>query len=171
MHKVKKYSLIVLLPIVISILHQGLFSSFKIFGIGFDLGFVFLICYSLLREDVECIVMALILGIIRDCFFPSVFGLNTIVYVLTAYILCKLERKIYKDAILIPMISTFIFTIFKSVLYYLYLYFASVEFNFAEHILNVMPLEAILNSILSIFIFRIVSKINSFKFMQEEWKF
>lgn len=171
MQKYKKYGLIIFLSIIVSILQESVFSNIKILGVGFDLGLVFLVCYSLLGKDIECIVMGIILGLIRDSFFPNVFGLNTIVYILTAYILCKIERKIYKDAILIPMISAFLFTLFKSALYYIYLYCASIEFNFAAHVLNVIPLEAIFNSILSIFIFRIASKINSLKFMQEEWKF
>lgn len=171
MHMYKRYGFIFLLSIALNILQISIFSSFKIYGVSMDIVLVFLICYSLLREDVECVILGLMLGLVRDCFFPGIFGLNTIVYIATAYILCSIERKIYKDAILIPMLSTFLFTSFKGILYYGYLYTASIKYDFVAHILYVVPIEALLNSIISIIIFRLVSKINTFKFMQEEWKF
>lgn len=167
----KRYVLMFFLSIIVIILQQAVFSSIKIFGVGFDAVLVFIVCYALLREDVECIVLALMLGLFRDSFFPSIFGLNTIIYIVTAYILCRIEKKIYKDAVLIPMLSAFIFTILKGVFYYAYLYIASIKFDFISHFMYFVPIEAVLNSVLSIFIFRVVSKINRIEFMQEEWKF
>lgn len=171
MQMYKRYGFMFFLAILLNILQQGMFSSLKIFNISIDVMLVFIICYSLLREDVECVILGLMCGLIRDSFFPSVFGLNTIVYIVTAYALCNIEKKIYKDAILIPMISTFIFTVLKGVIYYVYLYTASIKFDFVSHFLYVVPIEAVLNSIISIIIFRIVSKINVLKFMQQEWNF
>lgn len=171
MHNYKKYGLIIFLVIIISLCQQGIFSNIRVFGVAFDLSLVFIVCYSLIREDVECIVVAILLGIVRDSFFPSIFGVNTIVYIVTAYVLCRIEKKIYKDAILIPMFSIFVFTLAKGLMYFGFLYIASIKYNFINYLVNVVLIEAAINSILGIFIFRFVSKINSIKFMQEEWKF
>ncbi|KMT21539.1 rod shape-determining protein MreD [Clostridium cylindrosporum] len=167
----KKIGLIVFLSILVNILQQTIFSNIKIFAINMDIVLTFIICYSLIREDVECVMVALLCGLIRDSFFPGIFGLNTIVYLVTAYILCQIERKIYKDALLIPMLSAFVFTVLKGILYYAYLYTASIQFEFVSHFMYVVPIEAILNSIISIIVFRFVTKIDTIKFMQQEWKF
>lgn len=167
----KRYGFMFLLSLVLNILQVSVFSGIAIYGVSMDIVLIFIICYSLLREDVECVIFALMLGLIRDSFFPGIFGINTIVYIITAYVLCHIEKKIYKDAILIPMISTFVFTIAKGILYYAYLYTASIKYEFVSHFLYVVPIEALINSIISIIIFRLVSKINNFKFMQQEWKF
>ncbi|MEF9952332.1 MAG: rod shape-determining protein MreD [Cellulosilyticaceae bacterium] len=171
MQTYKRYTLIFFLALLMNMLQLGIFSSFKLFGVSFDIVFIFIICYSLLREDVECVVLALICGLIRDSFYPDVFGLNTIIYISSAYILCHIEKKIYKDAILIPMISTFIATIYKGVLYYGLLFAVSIRYDFLSHFLYVVPIEAILNSIVSIVVFKMVSRINRFKCMHQEWKF
>ncbi|MEG0641096.1 MAG: rod shape-determining protein MreD [Clostridium sp.] len=171
MQTYKRYGLILFLSIVLNVLQQGIFSGIQIFGVSMDIVFVVIVCYSLIREDIECVILALICGLIRDSFFQDIFGLNTIVYVLTAYILCHIEKSIYKDAILIPMISTFVFTAFKEILYYGYLYAASIRFDIVEQLMYLIPIEALQNSILSIIIFRFVSKINTLKCMHQEWKF
>lgn len=171
MQMYKRYILIFFLAILLNILQIGMISSISIFGVSFDLVFVFIVCYSLLREDVECVVLALICGLVRDSFYPEVFGLNTIIYISAAYILCHIEKKIYKDAVLIPMISTFIATIYKGIFYYSLLYAVSIRYNFVGHFLYVVPIEAILNSIASIIVFKLVSRINRLKCMHQEWKF
>lgn len=171
MHNFKKYTLIVFLSIIVSVLQQSIFANVTFFGISADMVLVFVICYSLAREDVESIIFALTCGLIKDALFPNIFGLNTIVYIVTAYILCRIEKKIYKDAILIPMLLTFMITVVKGLLYYAYLYTASIKFDFINHFMYVVPIEAILNSIVSIVVFRIVNKINKLKFMEQEWKF
>jgi rod shape-determining protein MreD len=167
----KKYGFIFLLCILLTAFQQAIISQIVIFNSSFDMVFVFIICFSLTRDDVECVITALILGIIKDCYFPQIFGINTVIYVSSAYILSQLQKRIYKDAVIIPVMLSFIFTLFKNVLYFGYLYIASIKLDFVQDVANVMLIEALYNSIISLFIYRFVKRLNTMNIMKQEWKF
>jgi rod shape-determining protein MreD len=163
--------MIFIMSIIIVVLQHTIAPQITIFNISFDIVFVFIICFSLVRDEVESVVFALLCGIIRDSFFPSVFGINTVLYLVVAYSLSQFQKRIYKDAIIIPMLSTFLFTFFKGLLYYGYFYVASIKFNLKDHLLNVIILESIYNSLLSLILYRLIKRINKLKIMQRNWKF
>ena len=171
MGRLKRYSFIFIFSILIIVLQQALFSRVDIFNATFDLVFVFIICFSLVRGEMESVAVALFCGIIRDSFFPEVFGINTVIYLVSAYVLGQVQKKIYKDAVIIPMLSAFSLTIFKALLYFGYLYIASIKFDFRYHVVNVLLLESIYNSLISLIIYRVVKKINIMKIMQQDWRF
>lgn len=167
----RRYSFISIFSVFIILIQQAVVSKFNILGVGFDVVFVFVICFSLVRDEVECVVLALLCGIIRDSFFPSIFGINTVVYLVTAFTLSQMEKRIYKDAIIIPAISAFSLTIVKGLLYFAYFYIAAIKFNFIYYLVNVILLESIYNSIVSLIVYRVVKKISVMRIMQRDWKF
>jgi rod shape-determining protein MreD len=168
---VRRYFIILAMTIIIVVLQHTVAPQITILNISFDLVFVFVICFSLVRDEVESVVFALFCGILRDSFFPSVFGINTVLYLIVAYSLSQFQKRVYKDAVIIPMLSAFIFTFFKGLLYYGYFYVISIKFNLKNHLLNVIILESIYNSILSLGIYRLVKWMNRLKIMQHNWKF
>lgn len=167
----RKYIFIFLISIFIIVLQQAVFSRINISGVSFDIVFVFVICFSILLDELDCVILALICGIIRDCFFPVLFGINSIVYLIAAYVMSQIQKRIYKDALIIPMFFTFIMTIFKNIIYFSYFYIASIKFDFKGQVLDVLLLESLYNSILSIFVYRFAKNICAMKIMQREWKF
>lgn len=167
----RKYGFIFLISVVIIVLQQALFSRIEIVNCSFDIVYVFIICFALVNGGIDSIVFALFCGLIRDSFFPYVFGINTILYILSAYLITQIHRRIFRDALIIPITVTFVFTLFKGLLYYAYLYISSIKFDFIEKATNVILLEALYNAIISIIIYKIVKKVSRFKIMQREWKF
>lgn len=163
--------MILLISIMIVVLQHTIAPQITVLNISFDLVFVFIICFSLVRDELECVVFALICGILRDSFFPTVFGINTVVYLATAYGLSQFEKRVYKDAIIIPMMSAFLLTFVKALLYFGYFYVVSIKFNIKNHLLDVVILEAIYNSLLSLIVYRFIKKVNMLRIMQQNWKF
>lgn len=155
----KKYVYTVLITIAAIIIQQSIISRFKIFGVGFDIVYVMVICTSLFKKEVESFIFALICGIIRDCYFPFLFGLNSIIYIITAYLLSQIQKRIFRDSLIIPVFFTFTFTIIKTLFYYAYFYIASIKFDFKSHIYYVLILEPLLNSLVSIVIYKFIKKI------------
>lgn len=168
---VKKYGFIFFMSIIICILQQAIFSRVEILNVGFDLVFVFLICFALLNNEIESIVLAILCGLIRDSFFPYLFGINTVLFVLSAYCITLINKKIYKDSILIPISLTFAFSIVKGLIYFGYFYVSSIKFDFMGNVLNVILFESLYNSIVSIFIYIFIKKTINPKIMQQDWKF
>jgi rod shape-determining protein MreD len=168
---IKKYGFIFLLSVILCILQQAIFSRIIILNYSFDVVFVFLICFALLMDDIDSVIFALICGLLRDSFFPYIFGLNTILFILSAYIITHINKRIYKNTILIPIMISFGFTLFKGLLYYSYLYISSIKFDFLSTVTKTVLYESILNAIVSIIIFGVVRKIVNIRIMQQEWKF
>lgn len=168
---VKKYGFIIFISIILCIVQQAIFSRIEIINIGFDSVFVFLICFALLNNEIESIVLAILCGLIRDSFFPYLFGVNTILYVICVYCITLINKKIYKDSILIPISLTFAFSIVKGLIYFGYFYVSSIKFVFMGTVLNVILFESLYNSIVSIFIYKLVKKIINLRIIQQDWKF
>lgn len=167
----KKYSFIFFLAITICILQQAIFSRIEIFNYSFDGVLVFLICFALLGNELDTFIIALLCGLIRDCFFPYIFGLNTILYLSSIIIIIQINIRIYRSVIIIPILMTLLLTVYKGLLYFSYFFISSIKYDFINRVLNILIFEAILNAIVSIFVYKITKKIVTMKIMQREWKF
>lgn len=167
----KKIGVLLITSLTVVILQQAIFSNITIFGVAFDAVFVYIICLSILREDYECVGTALLTGIIRDSFFPSAFGINTVIYLLTAYFISFLEQRMYRNSVFMNAFFTFLATMFKGFLYFGYLYIISIKHDFVGYTMRMIIIESILNAIISIPMFRIVYKICNTDVMKREWKF
>lgn len=167
----KKYSFIFFLSVMICIFQQAILSRIVILNYTFDGVFVFLICFALLSNEIDSLIIALFCGLIRDSFFPYIFGLNSILYLSTVFIIIQINKRVYKSIILLPFFITILFTIYKGLIYFSYFFISSIKFDFMSKTLNTILFESIYNSILSIVIYRLVKKIVSLKIIQREWKF
>lgn len=168
---VKKFPLLFLISILFVIVQQAFFWRFSIAGIVPDIVFVYIVCFSLIRNEVESIIIALFTGIIRDSFFPGVFGINTIVYIITAYLVGLIQKRIYKDSVIIPIFVNFGATYLKGLINFAFFYLLSYKFDFSRFALDKNLIESIYNSLLSIIIYRIILKYNDNKLLKQDWKF
>lgn len=167
----KKIGVLLITSLTVVILQQAVFSNITIFGTAFDAVFVYIICLSMLRENYECVGTALFTGIIRDSFFPSAFGINTVVYLLVSYSISFLEQRMYRNSAFVNAFFTFVATMFKGFLHFGYLYVISMKHDFAPYTMQMILTESVLNAIISIPMFRIVYKICNTEVMKREWKF
>lgn len=167
----KKFLLLLLISLGLIILQQSLFSGISIFGATLDIVLVYIVCFSIVRDEVESIGVALITGILRDSFFPGVFGINTLLYILIAYVIGFLQNRIYKESIMVPIIFTFISSIVKGVFYFIILFIVSSMFDFSNRNIVNMLLECFYNSIGSLFFIRLVKRLDSINILKQEWKF
>lgn len=167
----KKVPILIALSLIVVVLQQAVFSNIKILGIAFDIVFVYIVCYSLTRNDIESIIIALFTGVIRDAFFPQVFGVNTIIYIITAYLAGIIQKKIYRNSIFIPIVFTMLFTILKDALYFSFMYLISYKPIALSIVIKVILIEGISNSVVSIIMYKIMQKLNRTKLLKEEWKF
>lgn len=167
----KRLLLLFFISLGVVILQQSIFSRILLFGVAFDVVYVYIVCFAILRDDVESVGVALFTGILRDAFFPGIFGVNTIIYLLTAYSIGYIQKRIYKDSKIIPLFFTFAATAFKGIMYFSYFYIVSYKYDFKRQMLGIILLECLYNSILSLYIFKLVNRLDSIKVLKQEWKF
>jgi rod shape-determining protein MreD len=168
---VKKFPVLFLISILLIIIQHAFLWRFDIFGVIPDIVFVYIVCFSLIRNEVESIAIALFTGIVRDSFFPGVFGINTIVYILTAYIVGKIQKRIYKDSIIVPVFINFGGTYLKGLINFAFFYLLSFKYDFSKFALERNLIESLYNSLISIIIYMIILKYNDSKLLKQDWKF
>lgn len=167
----RKFSIILVASILFNILQSAIIVSIPILGVTADIVIAFVVCYSLVRNNIESLLVAVIAGIIRDSFFPSVFGMNSLLYLGMAYMIGILQKRIYKDSIIIAPLFTLVATVVKGLIYYFFFYTMDFKFDFGSYFLNIILIEALINSVISIFVYKLMLKFNSIEAFKNDWRF
>lgn len=167
----KKFPVLFIISILFVIIQHSIIWRFPILGYVPDIVFVYIVCFSLVRNEVESIAVALFTGIIRDSFFPGIFGISTIIYILTAYLVGIIQKRIYRDSIIVPILINFFSTYLKGFISFAYFYLLSYKYDLSKFAFEVNIVESLYNSIISIFIYKIILKYNDSKLLKQDWKF
>lgn len=167
----KRFPLLFLISILLVIIEHAFAWRFTILGVVPDIVFVYLVCFSLIRNEVESIVIALFTGIIKDSFFPGFFGINTLVYILIAYLVGLLQKRIFRDSIIVLVFVNFGATYLKGLINFAFFYLLSYKYDFAKFAFDINLIESLYNSFISILIYKLVLKYNNNKLLKQDWKF
>lgn len=151
---------IVLLIIIINFIVQStLLQHFRIFGILPNTALIMVVVFSILWGKNKGAVIGFFTGILQDILLGKMLGVNALIYMLIGYNMGVFERMIFKDNYITPLFFTMISTFLYYIMYYVIMYMAHIKIEFVYLIKNIIPMEVIYNSILSIFIYRILYNI------------
>lgn len=152
-------------------IQNSLFGFIKILGVKPDIVLIFIICFSLIKGNPECVLVGVFGGILEDIFFGYAFGINSIACMITAYLIGLLEGKLYKDNIFIPVLFVFGGTVVKEFIVYLMLYLTRNDINIMFALNNIILREAIYNVLFANISFRYIEKMCSRYFPDKNWGF
>lgn len=167
----KRNFIIALVGLIILILQQTVIMNISLFGIKIDLLLIFIVSISMFIDKTDIIFTVLPIGIVKDAFFPYVFGLNTLILVLVSLIVCMIEKKIYKDTIIIPMIFTFFATLIKLAITLLFLLPTGILGTNYNYIGKTVLFETLFNSALAVIVYNYVKRMMNSETLKREWKF
>ncbi|MDT3698488.1 MAG: rod shape-determining protein MreD [Thermincola sp.] len=119
-----RYFIMIILFLVSLILQSTIFSHLSIAGVKPDLVLVFVVFYALLHGSYEGALVGLMGGLLQDLLFGQELGMNTLAKSVVGYVFGILEKKIYKDNILIPIIALLLGTVLNETILYLLRYFS-----------------------------------------------
>lgn len=151
--------LIIVMVLVNFILQTTILPSFSIFGVVPNTALILIIIISLNKGKYYGGFVGMAIGIIQDIIFASTIGINAFIYFFIGFIIGALENTMARDNIVIPVICAFLGTIFYNVMYFLFLFFLSREVPFALFMKDVLLIEIVYNSLLTIIIYKIIGKI------------
>lgn len=136
------------------ILQSTLFTHLAIAGVKPDLILIFVVLYAFLNGPREGAVIGIIGGLVQDLLFGQYIGLNAITKLTVGFLFGYLERKIYKENLLIPMLVVFAATIANESILYFFRSSVSVLPGFLESLERIILVMGFYNSFLTIFIYR-----------------
>lgn len=148
-----RYLIMTILFFISLVLQSTLFSHLTVAGVKPDLVLVLVVFYALFQGPQEGALVGLIGGLLQDMMFGQYIGLNALANLVIGYLIGLLERKIYKENLLIPTIILFLSTfLHETILYFLRL---AIELptNYFTFIKSVVFSTAVYNSCLAPFIY------------------
>ena len=156
--KIASYAILVLF---IAILQTTLFDYIKIFNVKPNILLVFTVSFAIMNGNVNGAVAGFFSGMVFDLMTGSILGLNTLLSMYTGLVCGNVNKRFYRDNIVVVMIMTFISTFLYSTIFYILTRSAGpVKINILHAIRHVVIPESIYNSFMSIFMYIIVIKLN-----------
>ncbi len=131
----------------ISLIQTTVLHHIGVLGIQPDLFIVFLVFHTLNSKLERSIHSNWVIGLAKDCFTEGLFGLNTVLFVITGYLISMIKDNIYGKHLATQISVTLIISLVYN---FLYLFMLSISFSSTDLIPMVWkcPLIAIYNSMM-----------------------
>lgn len=141
------------------ILQSTLLQYFKIYNVLPNTALILVISFAMYSGKNKGAIIGLCVGILQDIIFGRVIGLNAFVYMLIGYFVGLINRKVFKDNLLIPVALTAVGTVLYETVNMLFLYFLKYRIELFNVFKKMLVVEVLYNSIFSILIYIYVSKL------------
>ncbi len=148
-----RYLIMTVLFFISLILQSTLFSHLTVAGVKPDLVLILVIFYALLHGPKEGVFIGLVGGLLQDLMFGQNIGMNALAKLITGYAFGVLERKIYKENLLIPIFALFLGTFLNETVLYFIRLAKGAPINYFTYVRSVIFSTAIYNSCLAPFIY------------------
>ncbi len=138
---------IISVVLCISLIQTTLLHHISVLGIQPDLFIVFLVFHSLNSKLERSVHSNWVIGLAKDCFTEGLFGLNTVLFVITGYLISMIKDNIYGKHLATQISVTLIISLIYN---YLYLFMLSLSLTSTGLLPMVWkcPLIAIYNSVM-----------------------
>lgn len=146
----------IFLIMLINILIQGtILQSFRIKGIMPNTNLIIIIIFSILLGKKEGLTAAVIGGFLQDILYGKAIGINVLIYLLIAFLVSSLEKKVFKENIITPIILFVASTFTYHTIYYIILYFFRYHFDYIHILTTVVGFEIIYNTVIGLVMYKI----------------
>ncbi|NFA60563.1 rod shape-determining protein MreD [Clostridium sporogenes] len=162
----KKNLILGAILILLAILDNSLMPFMAIKGVYPSLLFVFIVSYSIIKDKWEAIWVSVFAGILQDLYFTNVFGINSLINMLACLIAAEIGLNIIRSKILIPVISSFLLSIFKGAFIWTIAYFLKMNISY-----NLIAFNSIYNGVITIIVYKLVYNLCKKRHMDRKWEF
>lgn len=151
--------ILVLVVLVNLILQTTIFPYISVFGVEPNIALLVVISMAIFKGRFYGAFLGLAIGLVQDILFSPVLGVNSFILFFAGYLIGLIENKIIKDNLFIPILLSIVASLYYNFTYYIFMFFLSKNISFLSFTKDVLMIEIIYNSILSIPIYKIFSKI------------
>jgi rod shape-determining protein MreD len=163
----KKIFYLFLIIITLFIFDNAVAPFFAIKNIYPSVLFVFIVCYSIINGYTEGMIIGIITGALQDIYFPGVIGINMLINMLICLISAKIGKGIFKEKSIIPIFSTFLLSLLKSITIFIIFILIGSSNNF----LHLVLYKAAYEMAIALLLYKIILKFSETKTIKKEWRF
>ncbi|KGM96392.1 rod shape-determining protein MreD [Clostridium novyi A str. 4552] len=162
----KRVITVALILILFTILDNSLMPFLTIKHIYPSLVFIFVVFYSIINGNVSAIYVGVFSGLLQDVYLMNGIGINMFINMVICLLAAQIGKTIFKDKLVIPIITCFGLSILKGVLMFIILYLVGQRSYF-----NTVLYVSLYNMIISILIYKKVYILCQKDFMVKKWRF
>ncbi|HEY5524097.1 MAG TPA: rod shape-determining protein MreD [Clostridium sp.] len=162
----KKRVVLVLVSSLLLIVDNSLAPFISIKGAWPSFLFIFAIAYSIINGPKEGMIIGILSGVLQDIFFYGGFGVNTLINMLLCFIAGNIGEGVWREKSLIPTITVFIMTISKFLGVFVIFYILKIHIDVFRGVIT-----AFYNSVIMLFIYRVVFKFFNREDIRRTWRF
>ncbi len=157
-----RVALYTLLALIIIVLQTTLLEYLTISGVKPNLVIIFIVCSALLNGSLEGAITGIAIGLAIDMVSGKLLGFNSLLGMYTGIAVGSLNKRIYKENVLVVMVAVFLITI----IYEWFIYFSYTLFNQERALMMLNPFtsvilpEAVYNSVISVIFYILMLRIN-----------
>lgn len=148
-----RYFVMTCMFLISLILQSTLFSHLTVAGVKPDLVLILVVLYALLHGPKEGALIGFAGGLLQDLLFGQNIGINALTKIIVGYIFGVLDRKIYKENLLIPIAALFLGTFVNETILHLLRLAGGTSVTYFSHVRTVIFSTAVYNSCLAPFIY------------------
>ena len=130
-------------------------------GIMPNIALIILVCYALLRDDIEGAIMGFFMGLLADMLFGNIIGVSTLLMTLLGYFAAKPFREFFKENYIAPLLLVGASTLAYEFLYYVVNFLLLGRTDFWRYLVTIILPTTVYNLVLCIFIYRAIYAINN----------
>ncbi len=153
------FLIMVLMVLISFIFETSIFPYLSFLDVVPSMGLLVVMFMGVYKGKVYGSIMGIVIGLIQDVLFSPIIGTNALILFFAGYFIGKLEDKIIKDNIFIPIILSVIGTIYFNFFYYIFMFFLSSNVPFLSYQEYKLVVEIIYNIIIAIPLYKIFAKI------------
>ena len=148
------------LIILLNFILQGtLFQYFSIFGVVPNTTLVIIVCFALFSDKNKGAIYGFVIGIMQDMLYGQALGVYALIYMLIGYYIGLINRKVFKDNLIISFFITAIATCFYILVNITLIYVLGHDVAITDLPIASIIIQVIYNSIISILVYLYVFKL------------
>ena len=149
------------------ILESTVFQYIKILGVKPDFTIMLITSYAILRGSLYGGFIGLISGFLNDLFYSISFGINSLSYMVTGYVIGQAQENIFKDSFIPPIVFNIVGVFIFQHIFYFISYLSKINISYLHALFNIMIPQSIYNGIIGIFVYKYIYKLDERNFMNK----
>jgi rod shape-determining protein MreD len=148
----------VLLTVTTLIVQATLLPLIAINGIRPDLLLIIVVSSALLLGREQGVGLGFFAGLLQDLASGNIFGLNVLSKMITGLLAGAMERKVFKEKVLLPLLAVVLATVFNNMLMLVTLFVLGYNLDLPAELMNVVFLT-IYNAVFAIPVHHLIGRI------------
>jgi len=121
---------------------------------------IIVVCYALLRDDVEGAVLGFCAGLLYDIFFGRILGVSALLMMLVGFFAGKPFRDFFKENYIAPLILVGISSLGYEFMFYVLNFLLQGRTDFLRYLGQIILPVTVYNLVICVFIYRAIYGIN-----------